>query len=86
MKEKWMSEKEALDKFGQTDLDKHCASGRVHWREILKGKQLVLPRGPGPKAKSTNKQKKKLVLGITSWKRSCALCSWSKPLERGLGS
>ena len=33
MKEKWMSEKEALDKFGQTDLDKHCASGRVHWRE-----------------------------------------------------
>eukprot|EP00438_Fugacium_kawagutii_P001629 Skav211747 [mRNA] locus=scaffold1548:465637:466560:- [translate_table: standard] len=32
MREKWMSEKEAYDRFGD-DLEKHLASGRVSWRE-----------------------------------------------------
>ena len=31
-REKWMSEKEALEKFGD-DLDHHLGSGRVSWRE-----------------------------------------------------
>eukprot|EP00435_Cladocopium_sp_Y103_P061908 s443_g23.t1 len=33
MKEKWMSEKEALAKWGEDDLEKHCSSGRVQWRQ-----------------------------------------------------
>ena len=32
-KEKWYSEKEALDKWGESDLWKHCDSGRIRWRE-----------------------------------------------------
>ena len=31
-REKWMSEKEAMEKFGD-DLDHHLGSGRVSWRE-----------------------------------------------------
>ena len=31
-REKWMSEKEAMEKFGD-DLEHHIASGRVSWRE-----------------------------------------------------
>ena len=30
--EKWLSEKEALEKWGD-DLEKHCTSGRVQWRQ-----------------------------------------------------
>ena len=29
----WMTEKQALDKWTQAELDKHIASGRVSWRE-----------------------------------------------------
>ena len=32
MTEKWLSEKEALEKWGD-DLEKHCSSGRVQWRQ-----------------------------------------------------
>ena len=32
MTEKWLSEKEAIEKWGD-DLEKHCASGRVQWRQ-----------------------------------------------------
>ena len=32
MTEHWLSEKEALEKWGD-DLEKHCASGRVQWRQ-----------------------------------------------------
>ena len=32
-KEKWLSEKQALDKWGRTDLDKHLESGRVTYRQ-----------------------------------------------------
>eukprot|EP00435_Cladocopium_sp_Y103_P000214 s4807_g1.t1 len=31
--ERWLSEKEALEKWGKDDLDKHIQSGRVIWRE-----------------------------------------------------
>ena len=31
--EDWLSEKEALEKWGEKDLAKHCESGRVIWRE-----------------------------------------------------
>jgi hypothetical protein len=31
--DKWCSEKEMIDKFGQTDFEAHCASGRIIWRE-----------------------------------------------------
>ena len=31
--EKWLSEKEAIEKWGQDDLNKHIESGRVVWRE-----------------------------------------------------
>ena len=31
--EKWLSEKEAMEKWGQDDLNKHIESGRVIWRE-----------------------------------------------------
>ena len=31
--EKWMSEKEAYDKWGETDLNKHIETGRVIWTE-----------------------------------------------------
>ena len=30
--EKWLSEKEAIEKWGD-DLEKHCSSGRVQWRQ-----------------------------------------------------
>ena len=32
-KEQWLSEKQALDQWGQGDLDKHVASGRVIYRQ-----------------------------------------------------
>lgn len=32
-REKWLSEKEALEKWGETDLNKHVESGRVTYRE-----------------------------------------------------
>ena len=32
MTEKWLSEKEAIEKWGD-DLEKHCSSGRVQWRQ-----------------------------------------------------
>ena len=32
MTEHWLSEKEAFEKWGD-DLEKHCASGRVQWRQ-----------------------------------------------------
>ena len=32
MTEKWLSEKKNLEKWGD-DLEKHCSSGRVQWRQ-----------------------------------------------------
>ena len=32
IKEKWLSEKETLAKWGD-ELEKHCSSGRVQWRQ-----------------------------------------------------
>ncbi|CAL1167499.1 unnamed protein product, partial [Cladocopium goreaui] len=55
-KEKWLSEKQALDKWGQADLDKHLESGRVVYRQEedawdqLLGKDLIgllSEQGPG---------------------------------------
>ena len=43
------------------------------------------PKGPGPKARSSSRMKMNMKVGTTSWKRSCTLWSWIKPLGRGKG-
>ena len=95
-KEKWLSEKQALHKWGQADLDKHLESGRVVYRQAAgtwdvweymdtQGFSKALT---GKHNKSWLQARKKM-LGTSCWAKISSACCQSKalgrvPLQRGM--
>ena len=84
MTEHWLSEKEALEKWGD-DLENiapvaGCSGGSVRqlgesmstWTHRTTQRQpQEQPKGAGPKARSSSRMKMNMKAGTTSWKRSC---------------
>ena len=87
MTEKWLSEKEALEKKCGADLENiapvaGCSGGSVRqlggsmstWTQWdTQRKPQEQPKGSGPKARSSSRMKMNMKVRTTSWKRSCTL-------------